>query len=155
MLFIFISGGLTLKIRTAREEDIPALAYLMEELGYPTSVEEMKLRYDRIASNPNYHTLVAELEGEVVGMVGLHSDIFYERNEDYARIVVFVMDSKHRNKGIGKALNQEAEAWAKENGLVAIALNSGNRSERQDAHQFYRRLGYEATSTGFVKLIEA
>ncbi|MET3210475.1 UNVERIFIED_CONTAM: GNAT superfamily N-acetyltransferase [Paenibacillus sp. PvR008] len=32
----------------------------------------------------------------------------------YDRIVVFVMDSKHRNKGIGKALNQEAEAWARE-----------------------------------------
>jgi hypothetical protein len=40
-----------------------------------------------------------------------------ERDEDYARIVVFVMDSKHRNKGIDKALNQEAEAWVKENGL--------------------------------------
>ncbi|AET59152.1 hypothetical protein HPL003_11975 [Paenibacillus terrae HPL-003] len=45
MMFIFISGGLTLKIRTAHHEDIPALAYLMEELGYPTSVEDMKLRY--------------------------------------------------------------------------------------------------------------
>ncbi|MHB0882403.1 GNAT family N-acetyltransferase [Paenibacillus sp. SEL1] len=142
-----------MKIRTAHHEDIPALAYLMEELGYPTTVEDMKMRYDRIASDPNYHTLVAEDEGEVVGMVGLHADIFYERNEKYARIVVFVMDSKHRNKGIGKALNEEAEAWAKENGVVAIALNSGNRSERQDAHHFYRRLGYEATSTGFVKRI--
>lgn len=70
MMFIFISGGLTLKIRTAHHKDIPALAYLMEELGYPTSVEDMKQRYDRIASNPNYHTLVAEIEGEVVGMVG-------------------------------------------------------------------------------------
>ncbi|MGW9530650.1 hypothetical protein ACWHAM_23565 [Paenibacillus terrae] len=34
-----------MKIRTAHHEDIPALAYLMEELGYPTSVEDMKLRY--------------------------------------------------------------------------------------------------------------
>ncbi|MGQ3480701.1 hypothetical protein [Paenibacillus sp. TY11] len=49
-----------MKIRASRQEDIPALAYLMEELGYPTSVEEMKQRYDRIASDPNYHTLVAE-----------------------------------------------------------------------------------------------
>ncbi|MWC27143.1 GNAT family N-acetyltransferase [Paenibacillus sp. MMS18-CY102] len=123
----------------------------MGELGYPTSVEEMEERFERISAYPDYHTLVAEADGSVVGMIGLCSGVFYEKNGGYARIVAFVVDERFRNKGIGKLLIQEAERWARDNGLVAIALNSGNRSEREAAHLFYRRAGYTEKSTGFIK----
>jgi hypothetical protein len=37
-------GDYSMKIRKALTRDIPKLAYLMGELGYPTSNEEMSIR---------------------------------------------------------------------------------------------------------------
>ncbi|MFB9760145.1 GNAT family N-acetyltransferase [Ectobacillus funiculus] len=142
-----------MKIRKATIKDIPELVSLMEQLGYPTSVEKMKIRFNNIESNSSYHTLVADDNGKVVGMVGLCSGIFYEHDGSYVRIVAFVVDSSYRRKGIGKKLIQEAESWAKKQGSISIILNSGNREERKDAHQFYLSMGYEAKSIGFGKSI--
>nr|WP_299095504.1 GNAT family N-acetyltransferase [uncultured Metabacillus sp.] len=138
-------------IRKATIKDIPELVILMEQLGYPTSVDKMKLRFNAINNNPSYHTLVADLEGKVVGMTGLNTGLFYEYDGSYVWIVAFIVDTNYRRKGIGKKLIQEAECWAREQGAIAIALNSGNREERKDAHQFYLSMGYKAKSIGFGK----
>ena len=140
-------------VRPANDGDIPAMAHLMNELGYPTSTGDMLMRYRRIAGNPLYGTLVAEMGGHVVGMAGMLVGQYYEKNAAYIRIAVFVIDSPYRNQGIGKCLLQCAEEWAKEKGAGVIVLNSGNRPERENAHQFYRKQGYQVQSTGFVKEI--
>ena len=138
-------------IREATLDDVPELALLMEQLGYPTSSENMQLRFNNIETKPNYRTLVAEYEGNIVGMVGLSINYTYEIDGSYARILAFVVNSSYRNKGIGTKLIQEAEEWASRQGAIAIALNSGNRPERLAAHKFYTYMGYEGKSTGFVK----
>jgi GNAT superfamily N-acetyltransferase len=140
-----------MEIRKATINDIPKIVVLMEQLGYPTTVDKMNFRFKAIAGNPSYHTLVAELNGEVVGMAGLNIGFFYENDGSYVRIIAFVVDKNYRRKRIGKKLIQEAESWAREQGAIAIALNSGNRGERKDAHQFYSNMGYEAKSIGFSK----
>ncbi|WP_016875118.1 GNAT family N-acetyltransferase [Chlorogloeopsis fritschii PCC 9212] len=58
-------------IRTASLDDAPALAHLMSQLGYSTSADEMKERLKGILSTASYMTFVAEIRGEVVGMVGM------------------------------------------------------------------------------------
>ncbi|MEK4486337.1 GNAT family N-acetyltransferase [Psychrobacillus sp. FSL H8-0484] len=138
-------------IREATLDDVSELALLMEQLGYPTSSENMQLRFNNIETKLNYHTLVAEYEGNIVGMVGLSINYTYEIDGSYARILAFVVNSSYRNKGIGTKLVQEAEEWASRQGAIAIALNSGNRPERIAAHKFYTYMGYEGKSTGFVK----
>ncbi|WP_299095109.1 GNAT family N-acetyltransferase [uncultured Metabacillus sp.] len=140
-----------MNIREATINDVPELASLMDQLGYPTSVDTFKLRFSAITGNQNYHTLVAELDRKVVGMAGLCSGLFYEYDGSYVRIVAFVVHTNHRRKGIGKKLIQEAECWAKEQGAIAIGLNSGKREERKNAHQFYINMGYKEKSTGFSK----
>jgi GNAT superfamily N-acetyltransferase len=138
-------------IREAKINDVPDLVLLLEQLGYPTSVDNFKIRFNAIVANPSYHTLVAELDGEIVGMAGLCSSLFYEYDGSYVRVVAFVVDTNHRRKGISKKLVQEAENWAKEQGAIAIGLNSGNREERKNAHQFYLNMGYKDKSIGFSK----
>jgi GNAT superfamily N-acetyltransferase len=144
-------GGEPMKIRKATIKDVPALASLMEQLGYPTTVENMTVSFINIDSNPSYHTMVAEEDGKVVGMIGLYTGILYNKDGLYARVIAFVVDSNYRNKGIGKLLINEAERWARNQGADSIGLNSGNRPERDNAHQFYKRMGYVEKSTGFVK----
>lgn len=135
-------------IRRASSKDINDLTSLMEQLGYPTSVEQMRVRFEE---TPNHYTLVAEYDGKVVGMIGFHTGVLYNSDGIYARVIAFVVDSNYRNKGIGRRLLSEAEKYAKNLDADGIGLNSGNRAERENAHQFYKKMGYCVKSTGFVK----
>ncbi|ANF98127.1 GNAT family N-acetyltransferase [Paenibacillus bovis] len=143
----------TLVIREAHQEDIAALAVLMDELGYPVSEEDMNTRFLALQEHPDYQCYVAEADGEVIGMIGLIRELRFERDGVHVRIGSLVVREQHRGGGIGKALILAAEGWAGSVGARALALNSSNREERTGAHDFYRHLGYEGTSTGFVKRI--
>lgn len=140
-----------MEVRVANKDDVRDLANLMEQLGYPTTIEQMEIRFKNIESNPSYHTLLAVLDGEVVGMVGLCKGSLYEHDGTYVRILAFVVSSNYRRSGIGEKLMIETERWAREQGAIAISLNSGNRTERIAAHQFYTKMGFEGKSTGFSK----
>lgn len=140
-------------IRKATQKDICQLAGLMGELGYPTTTDEMDLRFSKISSNSLYNTLVAEKDGVIIGMIGLILGFHYEKNENYVRIVALVVISQYRKQGIGEMLIEKAEEWARERGANRLVLNSGNRSDRDDAHQFYVRRGFEGRATGFYKTL--
>ena len=86
-------------------------------------------------------------------MAGLYTGLFYEYDGSYVRIVAFVVDTSFRRKGIGKKLIQEAESWAREQGAVGIALNSGNREERKDAHQFFKVWDMKLKALDLVKVL--
>ena len=66
------------KIREAAEGGVGALAALLTELDYPTSAEEMGRRLTGISADPSYVTLVAEKEGRVVEMAGVHLERTYD-----------------------------------------------------------------------------
>lgn len=140
-------------IRQATPADVPALAALMNELGYTTTVAEMQARYELIQSHPDHATWVAVCHNEVAGMTGLIKNIYYEKNGLYIRVGALVVSSAYRKMGLGKALLQKAADWANELGIKQLYLNSGNREERKEAHAFYQHLGFEPKSTGFVKTL--
>ncbi|MBS4206315.1 GNAT family N-acetyltransferase [Lederbergia citrea] len=140
-----------MEIREATINDVEELTSLVEQLGYPATVESMKTRFKNIESNPDYHTLLASYDGKIVGMIGLVKVFYYEIDGSYVRIVAFVVDSNYRSKGIGKNLLEEAESWARKTGATGIGLNSGNRPERTNAHNFYKNMGYIEKSIGFAK----
>lgn len=75
----------------------------------------------------------------------------YEFDGIYVRLLAFVVKSNQREKGVGKMLLNACEKWAIKEGAKTIALNSGNRQEREVAHLFYKRNGFEGKSTGFIK----
>ncbi|MGE7843026.1 hypothetical protein ACQKNX_19835 [Lysinibacillus sp. NPDC093712] len=69
-----------MQIRSVDIHDIKALTLLMERLGFPTTEEKKTLSFQALAANPSYHTLVAEMDGHVVGMAGLCHSLFYEHD---------------------------------------------------------------------------
>jgi len=140
-------------IRDANNGDIEALTLLMNELGYPTTLNEMQGRFSKISDHPDYKTIIAIVNGQAVGMAGLAKGIFYEKNGNYLRVVALAVKQGSRNMGIGKALLTVAEGWAAEQGLETILINCGNREERRRAHQFYQEMGYVVKSSGFVKQV--
>jgi|SRR6185312_7392155 len=138
-------------IRNSTLNDIDAITFLLGELGYPATHDEVRLRFAQIASHPDYKTLLAVVDGKIVGMIGMLRSHSYEHNGQYIRILAMVVDREHQNKGIGKKLLAGADRWANENNAFAMVLNSGNRPERQSAYLFYQKMGFEIRSFGFIK----
>jgi GNAT superfamily N-acetyltransferase len=138
-------------IREARYEDSFELAYLIGELGYPTTVEEMTERLEALLPNEAYSCFVACVNDQVIGMIGLTKGIYFEKNGCYARISALVVSEEFRGNGIGKKLVRYGEEWAKDQGCTAILLNSGK--QRTDTHEFYRNLDYDDTGLRFIKVI--
>jgi GNAT superfamily N-acetyltransferase len=136
-------------IRTARPSDAPALAELMAQLGYPTSEDQMARRLRAIADEKHFVTFVAVENGDVVGMAGASVAPFYEKDGLCCRLLALAVLDEHRRRGIGEALVDQVEEWARGRGAVDVRLNSAHH--RADAHAFYERLGYESTGLRFRK----
>jgi N-acetylglutamate synthase-like GNAT family acetyltransferase len=138
-----------LKIRNARPQDARVLAQLVRQLGYPTSTEAVSARMARLAASKADRLVVAELDGEVVGLASLHVSLSVEYDEPAAKLSAIVIDERHRRRGVGEALVTVLEAEARERGCGLIFLTTAER--RKEAHSFYRRLGFQETGRRFAK----
>jgi N-acetylglutamate synthase-like GNAT family acetyltransferase len=134
-------------IRDATPNDIPALAELITQLGYPTTPEQMSRRFAAISNHSDYRTVLAQDETEVVGMIGMTRNLSWESDGFFVRIIALVVSQTARQRGVGEQLIKEAERWATELGATRLILNSGNRPERAAAHQFYPKMGFTTVTT--------
>ncbi len=137
-------------IRAARREDAAPLARLLGELGYPSSREQVERRLERLGEADRL--FVAELEGDVVGLAGLHVSAALEYDGDAAKVSAIVVDERFRRRGVGEALMDALENEARARGCVVLFLTTAER--REDAHAFYRRIGLEETGRRFAKRLE-
>jgi ribosomal protein S18 acetylase RimI-like enzyme len=140
-----------LTIRDARPEDAQALATLVRQLGYPTSAKAVARRVARLQKSEADRLVVAELGGEVVGLASLHTSLSVEYDEPAAKLSAIVVDERHRRRGIGEALVAAMEAEARQRGCCLIFLTTAER--RDEAHAFYRRVGFEETGRRFAKAL--
>lgn len=138
-------------LRDAVETDTEAITLLMDDLGYPAPADEMEKKLKNIFSHPDYKTILAVSDGEVVGFSGLMRGLSFERSGKYVRVISFVVKKTARNRGIGKMLIKASEEWAIAQGADNVVISSGNREERKTAHEFYQRSGYAIKSSGFFK----
>ena len=142
-------GDIDFTIRPAQPGDAALLAQLMCELGYQTTKSEMQMRLERIATDDRYRTFVAVRDGKVCGMIGTLTYPSYEHNDSSGRIVALVILSTMRRRGIGRALIATVEKDFAQKGIRRVALDT--RLTRENAHKFYKSLGYERNGWRFVK----
>jgi GNAT superfamily N-acetyltransferase len=140
-------------IRDATSADIPAMADLITQLGYPTTPDQMATRFARLSAEPNQRTLLAEDDLGPVGLIGLFKHQSWEYDDPFVRILALVVSSRARHQGVGEALIGAAERWAAEIGATRLVLNCGNRPERAIAHQFYPAMGFKIVTTGYSKTL--
>ena len=126
-----------LTIRDARPDDAPRLAELVSQLGYPTSAAAVAARLERLRVRESDRVVVAESEGDVVGLASLHVSQPLEYDEPTARVSALVVDEAQRRRGIGEALVGELEAEARRRRCCLLYLTTAE--QRTDAHAFYRR----------------
>jgi GNAT superfamily N-acetyltransferase len=141
--------GLT--IRDARAGDADAIALLLGQLGYPTEPGALPARLERLVIVGD-RLVVAELGERVVGFAQLHVSPAIEYEQPAAKISALVVDESHRGRGIGRALVEAMEAEARTRRCALLFLTAAVR--REDAHEFYRRVGLEETGKRFGKRLD-
>jgi N-acetylglutamate synthase-like GNAT family acetyltransferase len=144
-----LAAPATLAIREARPADAAGIADLLGELGYPAEATPVQRRLERITHDPSSRLFVAEVNGEIAGLGGLHVLPLVEHDELGCMLTAMVVGAEHRRQGIGAELVGAVEREARMCGCSRLVLSSADR--RLDAHAFYESLGFEATGRRFVK----
>lgn len=131
-----------ISVRPAHASDVPALAELSGQLGYPVAVEEMaeRLRRVRDAAVGEVFVAVAERDSPILGWTHVVPRLHLEE-APFAELAGLVVADFARSRGVGAALLAAAEAWARAAGFAVMRVRSNVVRER--AHRFYERAGFQ------------
>lgn len=147
---------MTVSIRAARREDVPALIRLFADdmLGGhadttdPSALPAYLAAFDWIDASLTNAIYVAEHEDE---LVGTFQTVFGRSlsNRGAAHLTVAAVQTRadKRGRGIGEAMMRYAIEKGRELGAYQVKLASN--LARTDAHRLYRRLGFEQSHAGF------
>lgn len=140
-------------IRDIQSRDYPTVMMLCNtEFGNNLNIEVFTRRIGRMNADPNYKTIVAELDGETVGFLTALQAMDLVSEVGYLKINGLAVKKELRSLGIGKQLIDHIEAYAAGRGLSGLNLCSGFKRER--AHAFYEREGFSKTSYCFYMPIK-
>jgi GNAT superfamily N-acetyltransferase len=137
-------------LRPAEPDDAAAVQDLLGQLGYPAvDLAGLRARLALLSAAPADAlpadaVLVALAAGRVVGLVALHRTVMLQAARPVARITTLVVDAGHRGTGIGRALVEAAADLARQAGSGRLELTTG--LDRTAAHDFYRAIGFAASS---------
>jgi GNAT superfamily N-acetyltransferase len=141
-------------IRPATHDDIPQAVELIRTFQ-KNSLNDYNLYFDEAYSNAILNksvdtTLVAEVEGQVVGLIsGLIVNYPLNDQKIFQETIWFVAE-KYRNVGI--KLLKELERVAKEKwGCAKLVMVYIGNSKPDKLHKFYERIGFRMLETHFIK----
>jgi len=138
-----------MKIRTATENDIPALAELLHELfaietDFTPDFEIQSNGLALLLEQSNSVIFVAEENENIIGMCTLQIHVSTAKGRKVGIVEDVVVDIAHRSKGIGSALLRTLEEWATTNQLARLQLLVDR--DNHPAWGFYRRQGWQTTN---------
>jgi GNAT superfamily N-acetyltransferase len=136
-------------VRAAHATDADALARLSTQLGYPADPAVMPSRLARFERDTNARAFVVVSGDAVIGMATIHLRFTMNHESPIAQLTLLVVDESVRTRGVGRALVQAAERFARERG--AKRINVTTALQRSDAHAFYERIGYALTGRRYGK----
>lgn len=130
-----------MQIRRVRSDDAEAIDSLLDQLGYPQEgPAATAARIQRFLDDPASAAFVADVQGELHGVIAVHVSPFFERDGVWGRIVALVVSDHVRGQGVGSRLVAVAEEFAASQGCLRMEVTSSDR--RVEAHKFYVGRGY-------------
>lgn len=140
-------------IRKANAHDSLAICRIScEDLGYDCTAELISARLGSLDDKREV-VFIATFGESTVGYV--HAEIYnLLYYESMVNILGIAVASENRRHGVGKALINAVEDWAKSLGIKKVRLNSG--ATRNEAHTFYRAMGYDnqKDQIRFIKILD-
>ena len=133
------------QIREMKIEDYKDIYELnCQEMGYDYPIQDTKEKLIQLSQSHYDQIYVAVIHNKVVGYV--HANDYDTIYAPHMKNIMGIAVSKdYKRQGIGKALLNEIEKWAKDTGAKGIRLVSG--SSRKGAHAFYHQCGYSGDRT--------
>ena len=121
--------------------DLQNVAQLADQLGYPHKLVDIQTRFLKMENDPCYAMYVSkDVNEKITGFILVNREPHTLLADDRAEVSGLVVDQAARSRGIGTALLQSAERWAKENNLTLMRIRSN--VNRKDAHRFYEKHAY-------------
>jgi GNAT superfamily N-acetyltransferase len=93
---------------------------------------------------------IAERNGTTVGCLHMLEDVDFF-GAKHAHISVVATTAEAEGSGVGRALMEYAETWARQRGLTLLTLNVFAGNER--AQRFYERAGYAPEIVKYAKQV--
>jgi GNAT superfamily N-acetyltransferase len=141
------------QVRSPSLSDSASLSELLEQLGYPSTEEQVQQRLSSLDASTGQRVLIADLwlgnQAVVAGFLALQFGVFFHSDLRHAQLTALVTDRRYRHRGVARALVAEAQSLARREHCVLLHLRS-NRS-RDDAHGFFRAMGFDETHLTFEK----
>jgi ribosomal protein S18 acetylase RimI-like enzyme len=138
------------KIRNARREDLDTLTSLLRQLfsmeaDFAVDAERQRRGLGLMLDGCLKHRCVkvAEVEGEVVGMVTAQLLISTAEGGTVALIEDMVVDARLRGRGIGRLLMAAIETWSREHGARRMQLLADRTNF--SGLDFYDKIGWRPT----------
>jgi len=139
------NAQLSCTVRPPVANDYDRIAVLAKQLGYECTGEEIRGRLSEMQDMNQYAVYVAQAPGgQIAGWVGACLFRSVEIGS-VAALTGLVVDQQVRDREIGKALIDAAEAWARSVGCTVISINLGIMRPR--ARRFFIKNGYEHIKT--------
>lgn len=133
---------------SADQPEIYSLICALEETLFPQ--EMFAWGFYTMLSSASHLLLVAEEEGQIVGLLHLRMEFQLHHCGTVAEIMELIVSREVRSKGIGAALLKAAREQAIQHHCIQFEVTSNQK--RKQAHRFYQREGLEQTH---IKLTEA
>ena len=147
---------MNLNFHQATEADVPMLVQMLaddnlganrEDTGSPLNARYLKA-FAAIDKDPNNELMVAETNGETVGMLQLTFIPYLTHTGSWRCLIEGVrIHANHRGEGLGAAFFNWAIERAKQRQCSIVQLTSDKT--RPDALRFYHSLGFKNTHEGF------
>ena len=133
---------------SADQPEIYSLICALEETSFPQ--EMFAWGFYTMLSRASHLLLVAEEEGQIVGLLHLRMEFQLHHCGTVAEIMELIVSREVRSKGIGAALLKAAREQAIQHHCIQFEVTSNQK--RKQAHRFYQREGLEQTH---IKMTEA
>ena len=155
-----------ISVRVAGVDDAQTVARLMTALNdavgpayglartpenITVSAEQARRRIERMAGVER--VLLAEDGGASVGLLSLRIVPYLSEDTPYAEVTELFVVPEKRRRGVARRLLAEAEGIARGRGCTSIHVNAW--LDNGEAHELYRRTGYEGVEVGFEKRLPA
>ena len=131
---------------------IEAISIYDENHKLKTNYKKSLQEYDKIYNNPDYHNVVAKLNGKIVGLatIIINHDIV-EDLKPFLTVWNLGVHKDFRRKKVGTELLKYINNFAKEKDCQFIALLA--EKDNLIAQQFYENSGF-SKELGYVKFIK-
>jgi len=137
------------QIREATDQDLDALVGLLGllfslEADFDSDPVKQAAGLRLLMGQPRRGSvLVAEDDGEVVGMCSVQTTLSTAEGAEAALVEDVVVRPEHRDHGLGRSLLAGAEDWCRSRGIRRMQLLMDR--DNAPAASFYRHLGWDET----------